>query len=74
LLLLLPTWFTVLQMPSAVYTIIRLIPTYYLADLLNRSLAGGALPSAGIVDLGVLLASLIVIFGLVIWSLRRQEK
>jgi ABC-2 type transport system permease protein len=73
LLLMMPTWFTVIQLPSAVNTVIRLIPTYYLADLLNRSLAGGALPSAAFLDFGVLLASVAVMYGLVIWILRRQE-
>jgi ABC-2 type transport system permease protein len=73
LLLLLPTWFTVIQIPPAVNTIIRLIPTYYLADLLNRSLGGGAVQSAVIMDLGVLLASVSLMYGLVIWILRRQE-
>jgi ABC-2 type transport system permease protein len=72
LLLLLPTWFTVIQMPPAVNAIVRLIPTFYLADLLNRSLGGGVLQSAGFIDLGVIIASLSVTFGLVIWILRRQ--
>jgi ABC-2 type transport system permease protein len=73
LLLLLPTWFTVIQLPPAVNIVVRLIPTYYLADLLNRSLSGGAMQSAAVMDLGVLMASLILLFGLVIWILRRQE-
>jgi ABC-type Na+ efflux pump permease subunit len=73
MIILLPTMFTVIQIPPAVNFVVRLIPTYYLADLLNRSLGGGAVQSAVITDLGVLLGSLILTYGLVIWILRRQE-
>jgi len=73
LLLLLPTWFTVIQIPPAVNFVVRLIPTYYLADLVNQSLSNTVTLSAGGIDLGVLLASLILIYGLVIWILMRQE-
>jgi ABC-2 type transport system permease protein len=73
LIILAPTWFTVFQLPPILNTIVRLIPTYYMADLLNLSLSNMVTLSAGATDIGVLLASLILIFGLVIWILRRQE-
>jgi ABC-2 type transport system permease protein len=73
LVLLAPSWFTVFQLSSILGTAVRLIPTYYLADLLSLSLNNAAtLPGAG-TDIAVLLGSLILTFGAVIWILRRQE-
>jgi ABC-type multidrug transport system permease subunit len=73
LIILSPTWFTVFQLPAALNTFVQIIPTYYLADLLNRSLSGNLAWSPVATDFGVLLGSLILTFGLVIWILRRQE-
>jgi ABC-2 type transport system permease protein len=73
MVLLLPTWFTVIQIPPAINTTIRLIPTYYLADLLSQSLSDAAIRTTAFIDFGVLTASVSLMYGLVIWILRRQE-
>jgi ABC-2 type transport system permease protein len=73
LVILSPTWFTVFQLPPLLNAIVRVIPTFYLADLINLSLSDRVTFSAGLLDFSVLLGSLILTFGLVIWILRRQE-
>jgi ABC-2 type transport system permease protein len=73
LVLLAPTWFSVFQMPSVFETAVRLIPTYYLADILNHSLNNTVTLAGAGIDLAALLGSLILAFGAVIWILRRQE-
>jgi ABC-2 type transport system permease protein len=73
LVFLAPTWFTVFQLPSVLDTVIHLIPTFYLADLLTQSLNNAVTLTGAGTDLAVLLGSMILTFGAVIWTLRRQE-
>jgi ABC-2 type transport system permease protein len=73
MVLLAPTWLSVLQPPAPIDTIIRLVPTFYLTEILNKSLAGGMTFAYGAWRLGLIAACTLVLFGMVIWVMRRQE-
>jgi ABC-2 type transport system permease protein len=73
MLLLAPSWLSVLQPPAPIDTIIRLVPTFYLVEVLNQSLIGGVTFSFAAWRLGLIALGTLVLFGLVIWVMRRQE-
>jgi ABC-2 type transport system permease protein len=73
LTLLLPSWFTgIIDVPS-LETVSKIIPSYYLADTLTLSLPGMATFANVWLNLAILLACVILIFGAVVWSLRRER-
>jgi len=72
--LLLPSWFTVVPLPAPADAVVRLIPSFYLVDLLDRAASGAAPLSAIWVSLVVLAACAAAAFALVVWTLRRQER
>ncbi|MEA3397051.1 MAG: ABC transporter permease, partial [Chloroflexota bacterium] len=75
MLLLLPSWIATGQVLSPVLEVImRLIPTYYLVDTLNLSLAGeGSLTQVG-GNLAILSGYTVVAFAAAIWVLRRRTR
>jgi len=73
MVLLAPSWLSVLQPPALIDKIIRLIPTFYLVELLNQSLTGTVALSDAAWRLGLIAVSTLVMFGIVIWVMRRQE-
>src|SRR4030042_2211924 len=72
MVLLAPSWLSVLQPPALIDRIIRLIPTFYLVELLNQSLTGTVTLSAAAWRAGLIAVSTLVMFGIVIWVMRRQ--
>ncbi|MGB7538065.1 MAG: ABC transporter permease [Anaerolineales bacterium] len=73
MILLAPSWLSVLQPPALIDKIIHLIPTFYLVELLSQSLTGAVTFSDAAWRLGLIAASTLVMFGIVIWVMRRQE-
>jgi ABC-2 type transport system permease protein len=73
MLLLAPSWLTVLELPAPLSAAIRIIPTYYLVDILNRSLAGQIVAGDVALRLAFLAACTLATFGIVVWAIRRQE-
>jgi len=74
MLLLLPSFVPMGQALSPVLrTILRLIPTYYLVDTLNLSLANRASIAQVWSNLAILLGSTIVVFAAAVWVLRRER-
>ncbi len=52
--------------------VVKMLPTYYLADGANNAIQHVGTSSRNLLDVGVLLATTLVVFLLVIWILRRQ--
>jgi ABC-2 type transport system permease protein len=73
MLLLAPSWLSVLQPPVVIDRLIHLVPTYYLVEILNQSLLGEVTPAGGALRLGLLALCTMVMFGIVIGVMRRQE-
>jgi ABC-2 type transport system permease protein len=73
MVLLAPSWLSVLQLPAFLGTIIRIIPPYYLVQILGQSLAGQVTPADAALHLAFLSACTVVTFGIVVWVMRRQE-
>jgi ABC-2 type transport system permease protein len=73
MLLLAPSWLTVLQLPPFLNTVIRIIPTFYLVEILNQSLSGQIVPGESALRLAFLTACTLATFGIVVWAIRRQE-
>jgi ABC-2 type transport system permease protein len=73
MLLLAPSWLSVLQPPVVIDRLIHLVPTYYLVEILNQSLLGGVTPAGGAGRLGLLALCTVATFGIVIGVMRRQE-
>jgi hypothetical protein len=71
--LLAPSWLTIPGLSPFLTTAMRFIPTHYLVEILNRSLAGKATVPDALLDLGVIAGCAVVTFGLVVWAIRRQE-
>ena len=72
LIVLLAPSFPSLALPSAVETVMRLIPTYYLTEALRLSLAGSA-PDRVWGNLAVVLVSSVIAFSAAVWALRRGK-
>lgn len=74
LVLMVPSWLTVLQMPTALEAAVRLIPTHYLVEVLKLALAGEASLVRVWDDLALLLGSVVFAFAAVVWVLRREDR
>ncbi len=60
--------------PEPLPTIMRLIPTTYLARAVTQGMAGTSTAGSAALNLGVLAASSVVCFAAVIWFLRRDRQ
>jgi hypothetical protein len=74
LLMMMPSWLTVMTLPGPVEVAMRLTPTYYLVDGLNLALAGDLSWGRLGLDLAVLLGSTLLLLVLIVWILRREER
>jgi ABC-2 type transport system permease protein len=74
IVLLLPTWVAVMPLPDPFGMIIRLVPSYYLVDLLNQSLAGIASISSVWSSLTVLVVCTVIAFSVVVWAVKREDR
>jgi ABC-2 type transport system permease protein len=74
LVLILPTWFTLASDASPIATVIRLIPTFYLAEALGLSLAGNWSVGRIAADLAIVAACAVAALVGVVWLLRREER
>jgi ABC-type multidrug transport system permease subunit len=54
--------------------IFRLVPSYYLVDLLNQSMAGNATFGSVWSSLIVLAACTAVAFSVVVWTVKREDR
>jgi ABC-2 type transport system permease protein len=73
MVLLAPSWLSVLQLPDLLDKVVRIIPTYYLVELMSQSLTGQATLSGAALRLGLIAVCTLAIFGIVVWVMRRQE-
>jgi len=71
--LLLPSWVTVMPLPDPFGMIVRLVPSYYLVDLLNQSMTGKATFGSVWSSLIVLAVCTAVAFSVVVWTVKREE-
>lgn len=69
-----PSWTTLLDSSPAMDTVLRLIPTYYLAHALQLSLAGEAKLAAVGPDLAILASGTALLVAAVVWTLRREGR
>jgi len=72
--LLLPSWVTIMPLPDPFGTIVRLVPSYYLVDLLNQSMAGNATFGSVWSSLIVLAVCTAVAFSVVVWTVKREDR
>jgi ABC-2 type transport system permease protein len=73
LVLLVPSWAGMLQLPAALESAFRVIPTYYLGQLVTASVGGQAAWSEIGLNLSVLAISVIVTFFIVVWRVQREQ-
>jgi ABC-2 type transport system permease protein len=73
MVLLAPSWLTVLQLPPVLEKIIRIIPSFYLVELLGQALADHVAAADAALRLGLLAACTAAAFGVVVLVMRRQE-
>jgi ABC-2 type transport system permease protein len=74
IVLLLPTWVAVMPLPDPFGLIVRLVPSYYLVDLLNQSMAGNATFGSVWSSLMVLAICTAVAFSVVVWTVKREDR
>jgi ABC-2 type transport system permease protein len=74
IVLLLPTWVAVMPLPDPFGMIIRLVPSYYLVDLLNQSMAGIASIGSVWSSLTVLVVCTAIAFSVVVWAVKREDR
>jgi ABC-2 type transport system permease protein len=74
LVLLVPSWLTILPLPKAMQVVFKFIPSYYMVDPLQRSLAGTATLGNVWVNLLILTGCVAATFALVVWRLRREDR
>jgi ABC-2 type transport system permease protein len=64
--------FAQLFQSSPLLTLVKALPTYYLADGVFNALQNLTTPSGLALDAGVAVGSIVVVFAVAVWSLRRQ--
>jgi ABC-2 type transport system permease protein len=74
IVLLLPTWVAVMPLPDPFGLIVRLVPSYYLVDLLNQSMAGNTTFGSVWSSLIVLVICTAVAFSVVVWTVKREDR
>jgi len=74
LLMMMPSWVTVMTLPAPFEAAVRLTPTYYLVDALGLALAGDLSWGQLGLDLAVLVGSTLLLLVLIVWILRREER
>jgi ABC-type Na+ efflux pump permease subunit len=74
LAMILPTWSGMMGLPTSFDIAFRLIPTYYLGNVLGAALAGEATLANVGADLAILGGCVVILFGLVVWTLKREAK
>jgi ABC-2 type transport system permease protein len=74
IVLLLPTWVAIMPLPEPFGMIVRLIPSYYLVDLLNQSMSGNATFGSVWSSLIVLAACTAIAFSMVVWAVKREDR
>ncbi len=74
LVLMLPSFFTIMEIPDVLKMPLRLIPTTYLVQVVSQALAGRANLAGTWSSLAVLAGSALVTLGGVVWTLRRESK
>ena len=75
LILMLPGMFgDFLAPPEPIPTMMKLIPTSYMASAVRQGMANTATPSTTLLNLGVLALGAVVAFAAVIWLLRREQQ
>ncbi len=57
---------------SALGQVLKVLPTYYIADALYIALLNQSQPGRVLLDAGVLCACIVALFALAVWALRRQ--
>jgi len=73
-ILLLPSWVTVMPLPDPFWMIVRLVPSYYLVDLLNQSMAGNATFGSVWTSLIVLVVCTAIAYSVVVWTVKREDR
>lgn len=74
LILMAPSWLIALRVPTALETVLRLVPTHSLVRVLKLALAGDASLAAVWGDLALLLGCVVLAFAAVVWILRREDR
>jgi len=74
ILLMLPSWVILFDLPPVLDAAMHVLPTYYLTRALAGTLAGQASLAATGLDLAILAGSTAVVFAGVVWSLQREER
>ena len=69
-----PSWLIALRVPTALETVLRLVPTHSLVRVLKLALAGDASLAAVWGDLALLLGCVVLAFAAVVWILRREDR
>lgn len=72
LLLLIPSWAGMLQLPAALEAIFRFIPTYYLGEVITLAVSSQATWDNVALSLLVMSLSTVVAFALVVWRIQRE--
>lgn len=73
LVLMVPSWTMMLQIPGNMDKLLRLLPTYYLGQLITASTSGQFVWNEVGLQIGILVVSIIVAFAAVVWGLRREN-
>lgn len=73
LLLIIPSWVGIFTVPAVLNQLIRVIPTFYLGEVIKLSLAGNATLANTWLNLAILAGSTVLVFVGIIWALRRDR-
>jgi ABC-2 type transport system permease protein len=73
LALIMPSWLSAFPLPGPLAAAMRLLPTYYIAQLVEQS-GGGVGQVEALISLGILVAFAVALFAVIVWSLRRMAR
>lgn len=72
--LILPTWIGIMPLPGVLDTIVKIIPTYYMAASINLAMKGGATLASVGGYLAILAGCAALVFVAVVWAVKRSRE
>jgi hypothetical protein len=74
LVMIIPSWVGIFTLPEPMMVLIKLLPTYYISKIAMLALENQATLANTALGLGVLTASIAIVYTAVVWVLRRERK
>jgi len=73
LVLMVPSWTTMMPVPEKLQDLLQLLPTYHLGQLIAASTSGQLEWGQAGIRIGILIVSIVIAFACAVWALQREK-